>query len=134
MVVYRLERCAAESGRWAESNAVRFEISKTEDTLFLRRRKYWLAKAEKDIGVGDQTVRFAKDTTRWLGIWLDSAFILEENQRRCINRARQAKAKTRRLTTREGGARRKSSRGGAGSRKESDDGGGKAWRNRRGAA
>ena len=36
----------------------------------------------KAIQVGDQTIRFARDSTRWLGIWLDSALmiILREHQ------------------------------------------------------
>ena len=40
-------------------------------------------------------VRFARDATRWLGVWLDSALTLRENRRRCVNRARQAEAKAR---------------------------------------
>ena len=36
----KLERYAAASLRWADSNAVRFEASKTEAILFSKRRKH----------------------------------------------------------------------------------------------
>ena len=45
---------------------------------------------------GQPEVRFARGATRWLGVWLDP----ERNQRRCVNRARQAEAGIRRLTPR----------------------------------
>ena len=39
-VVSKLERCGAASLQWADSNAVHFETSKTEATLFSKRRKH----------------------------------------------------------------------------------------------
>ena len=72
-VVQCIERCATASLRWVEDDAVRFETSKTEAMLFSRKRKHWQPKAEKPIRVGDQTVFFARDPTRWLGIRLGSA-------------------------------------------------------------
>lgn len=47
-------------------------------------------------------VCFARDTMRWLGIWLDLALTLQENQRCCINRARRAEARVQRITTKNG--------------------------------
>ena len=41
--------------------------------------KHWQTKAEKATRVGDQTVRFAMDATRRLGMPLDSALALGEN-------------------------------------------------------
>lgn len=63
---------------WAGSNAVTFETSKTEAILFSSKRKHYRAKAEKRIRVGAQAARFARDATRWLGVWLDSALTLRE--------------------------------------------------------
>ena len=79
-VVQRLERYAAASLTWADGNAVRFEMSKTEAVLFSRRKAHQLCRAP--IRVGDQTVRFTPEATHWLGVWLDSELRLVENRRR----------------------------------------------------
>ena len=52
--------------------------------------------------MGEQTVRFTRDTTRWLGIWLNSAPTLQDNRRRCINLARQVKARLQRIVNKFG--------------------------------
>ena len=49
--------------------------------------------------MGSQTVRFAREATRWLGIWLDSSLSLAENRRRRINKAKQAEARLRRIVS-----------------------------------
>lgn len=54
------------------------------------------------IGVGDQTVRFAPDVTRWLGIWLVSMLGLVENRRHRIAKTRQAGARLRRIISKYG--------------------------------
>lgn len=51
------------------------------------------------IQVGEQTVHFNHDSTRWLGVWLDSALTLRDNRQRCIARARQAESRLRHLVT-----------------------------------
>ena len=68
-VVDKLERCAAASLQWADRN--RFETSKTEAILFSKKRKHRRCNTGRGIQVGSQTARFASETTRWLGIWLD---------------------------------------------------------------
>ena len=52
--------------------------------------------------MGSQEVHFARDAIRWLGVWLDSAPTLRESRHRYANRAHQAEAKIRRLTTKYG--------------------------------
>ena len=94
-VTTKLEGCARASLRWAESNAVRFETAKTEAILFSRKRKH--RRCQRGIRVGNQTVHFAPDSTRWLGIWLDSALTLPENQQRRIGKTHQAEARIRRI-------------------------------------
>ena len=96
-VVRKLEGCAAASLRWAESNAVCFETSKTEVVLFSRRRGPRHRRCERTIRVGDQQIRFAEGATHWLGIWLDSALTLAENRRIRIGKGRQAEARLRRI-------------------------------------
>ena len=68
-VVDELEKCAAASLQWAKRNAVKFETPKTEAIHFSRQRRH--RQCERGIRVGDQTVHFAHEATRWLGIWLD---------------------------------------------------------------
>ena len=55
-MVNKLERCAAASLKWADDNAVRFEASKTEATLFSKKRKY--RRCEREIRVGTHRARF----------------------------------------------------------------------------
>ena len=65
-VVNKLGRCADVSLRWANGSAVRFETSKPEAILFSRQRKH--RRCDRGVQVGDQTVHFAREATRWLGI------------------------------------------------------------------
>ena len=51
--------------------------------------------------MGDQQTHFAKGAVRWLGLWLGSAVALVEN-RRCVNRTRQAEARIRRIVSKHG--------------------------------
>lgn len=43
--------------------------------------------------MGNQTVSFSREATRWLGIWLSSTLTLAENRRRRIGKMRQAEAR-----------------------------------------
>ena len=95
-VTVGLESCAAESLTWAESNAVRFE-SKTEAVLLSKRRSHGKARACWAIQIGEQNIHFAREATRWLGIWIDSALTLRDSRRRVLNRAKGAEAAIRRL-------------------------------------
>ena len=65
-VAQKLEMCAAASLRWANDNAVHFETSKTKAILLSKKRKH--RQSNRTIRVGNQTVRFTRETTRWLGI------------------------------------------------------------------
>ena len=70
--VDKLERCAAASLQWADSNAVRFGTSKTEVVLFFRKRKH--RRCDKTIGLDARP----SGSMRRLGIWLDSTLSLAE--------------------------------------------------------
>ena len=78
-VVGKLERCTAASLKWADSNAVRFEESKTEAILFSKRRKHKRCRREIRVGASHR-VRFNPESTRCLGIWLDASLSLAENR------------------------------------------------------
>ena len=82
---------------WAKDNAVEFETSKTEATLFTRKRKHWKKRAEARTRVGEHTIQFNKEVTRWLGIWLDSSLKLTTHRQKRINRAKVAERRLRSL-------------------------------------
>ena len=60
-VTVGLESCAAESHIWAESNAVKFETSKTEAILLSRSRSHEKTRTCRTIQVGEQNIPFAKE-------------------------------------------------------------------------
>ena len=101
-VAQGLQWCTKESLRWAEGNAVRFEVTKAEAVLLSKRRSHGREKRERSVRVGDNFSPFAHAATRWLGMWLDSALTLMESRRRSFNRARAKEAALRRLVTRHG--------------------------------
>ena len=72
-----LERCAQESIRWARSNVVRSKASKTEAILLSRKKGLGQQIGSRAIQVGDRRVSFAREATRWLEVWLDSALVGE---------------------------------------------------------
>ena len=98
----QLEWCMEESLRWAESNAVRFEVSKKEAILLSRKRGLVQDLVAEPVRVGDLFFPFASEATRWLGVWLDSALTLRTSRRKALNRARAKEATLRRLVTKRG--------------------------------
>lgn len=64
--------------------------------LFSKKPRHWREKAERRIRVGEQIVHFNRET-RWIGNWLDAVLTPKDNKHRCINRARQAEARQRRI-------------------------------------
>jgi hypothetical protein len=89
-VVEKLELCAAESIEWASRRDLQFDTPKTEAALFTRRRghqKHLRPKLTAKIKVGDGFVRFNKEATRWLGVWMDAHLTFEEHHNRCMQKA-----------------------------------------------
>ena len=97
-----LESCAAESLIGAESNAVKFETSKTEAILLFRRWSHGKNRTWRTIQVGEQNTFFTKEATQWLGIWIDSALTLRDSHHRVLNRAKGAEAAICRLVSKYG--------------------------------
>ena len=84
-----LEGCVRESILWGEQNAVRFEESKTKALLLSKKKG---VREEDGVQVGMRRIPFAREATRWLGVWLDHSLNLRESKRRVLNRARRADA------------------------------------------
>lgn len=59
---------------WVTDHAVTYDINNTEAILFSKARNPKLRKQISDIPLqlGNHTIFFNKEVTRWLGIWFDS--------------------------------------------------------------
>ena len=59
---------------WGKSNAVTYDVAKTEAVLFSKSHRQRLNKqiAEVHINIEAEKIKFNKEATLWLGIWLDS--------------------------------------------------------------
>ena len=75
---------------WGKSNAVTYDLAKTEAVLFSKSHRQRLNKeiAAVQIKIGPEKIKFNNEATRWLGIWLDSqlkftAHVNEKFQRAC---------------------------------------------------
>jgi ribonuclease HI len=101
-VTTKLEAAAKAAATWAKDNHVEFDIAKTEAVLFTRRRNDRLPRLAQRIKVGRHEVRYNKDATRWLGIWLDSQLTFAEHHNVMMRKARGAQRELRRLSTQRG--------------------------------
>jgi hypothetical protein len=100
-VVTKLEECAAKSIEWASRRGLQFHTAKTEAALFTHRRghkKHPQPKLTAKIRVGDGFIRFNKEATRWLGVWMDAHLTFKEHHNRCMKNPRAAEARLRTLT------------------------------------
>jgi hypothetical protein len=100
-VVSILERCAVKRIEWASRRGLQFDTAKTEVALFTRRRghrKHLRPKLTAKIRVGNESVRFNAQATRWLGVWMDAHLTFKEDHNRCMKKAREAEARIRTLT------------------------------------
>jgi len=98
-VARKLTNAATYAVEWASENAVAFDVDKTEAMLLTRKHKIeW----NTEIQVDGQTVKFNKQATRWLGIWIDSSLSLKDHHQAMMKKARNAQQRMRRLTGRMG--------------------------------
>ncbi len=94
-----LEKVGRIALEWGANNAVTYDISKTEAVLFSKARRQKLTKLlETRVRIGEETVCFKKEATRWLGIWLDSKlnFTFHVNER--LKKAQAAEAQIKGLS------------------------------------
>ena len=100
-VVQKLEAGAAESMEWASRRDLQFDTAKTEAALFTRRKgrqKHLRPKLTPNSKVGNGFVRFNKEVTRWLGVWMYAHLTFKEHHNRCMRKARAAEARQGALT------------------------------------
>jgi len=81
-VVQQLEACAAESIECDSRRDLQFDTAKTEAALFTRRKgrkKHLRPKLTSKIKVGNSFIRFNKEATEWLGVWMDAHLTFKEH-------------------------------------------------------
>ena len=72
-----------------------------EEPLFTRKRghrKHLRPKLSAKIRVGNRSIRFNAQATRWLRVWMDAHLTFKEHHNRCMKKARAAEARLRTLT------------------------------------
>jgi len=92
-----LEACAKEAQIWVKENTCQYCIGKTEAILFTRKRKNKESKMKARIRVRNHEVQYNKKATRWLGVWLDSMFTLNNHTKKSFAKARRAQNRVRSL-------------------------------------
>jgi len=72
-----------------------------EVALFTRRRglrKHLRPKQTAKIKVGNESIRFNAQATRWLGVWMDAHLTFKEHHNRCMKKPTATEARLRTLT------------------------------------
>ena len=69
---------------------VTYDIAKIKAVLFSKSHHQQLDKqiAEVNIKIGAENIQFNKETTRWLGIWLDSQLKFKSHVNKKVRKAR----------------------------------------------
>ena len=95
-----LEKVAQTVIKWGNSNAVTYDIAKTEAAMFSKSHRQRLNKqiAKTDIKIGAESINFNKEATRWLGIWLDSQLKFTAHVNQKFRAARTAEIQIKGLT------------------------------------
>lgn len=77
---------------WGRLNAVTYDTSKTKAVLFSKSHRQRLNKQlrESKIKVGTKNILFNKETTRWLGVWLNTQLKFTSHINERVKRARTA--------------------------------------------
>ena len=85
---------------WGKRNAVTYDTAKTELVLFSRARQRRLNQhlRETTVLVGGERIKFNKDATRWLGIWLDSQLKFTAHINERLTKAKTAEIQVKRLS------------------------------------
>ena len=99
-IAQSLEKVAKTALEWGMANTVTYNTAKTEVILFSKSRRQRLNKQlqETKIKVGKEKIRFNKEATRWLDVWLDSQLKFTSHINERVRRARIAEVQIKSLT------------------------------------
>jgi hypothetical protein len=82
LLVPIFERSAAKSIEWASRRGLQLDTAKMEAALFTcsrGHRKHLRPKLTAKLRVGNRSIRFNTQATRWLGIWIDANLTFNEH-------------------------------------------------------
>src|SRR5271154_29236 len=85
-----LEQAGQKAIDWGLQNSVSFEVDKTEAVLFTKKRKLAKEANQAKIRLAGETIRYNKEATRWLGLWLDSGLSFKAHYKIRLQKARKA--------------------------------------------
>lgn len=85
---------------WGKSNAVTYDVAKTEAVLFSKAHRQRLNKqiTGVHIKIEAEKIKFNKEATQWLGIWLDSQLKFSAHVNEKLQRTRTAEIQIKGLT------------------------------------
>ena len=79
-----------------------FKTLKTKAVLFTRSRKTQQRAQETTIQIGEKQTTFNKDTTKWLGFWLDYSLNFNQHFKKKLAKTTQVLHQTQALSKRKG--------------------------------
>jgi ribonuclease HI len=96
-----LEMAGTEAISWGIANNVSFEVNKTEAVLFTKKRGRALRQSlsRAKITLDGSAISYNQDATRWLGIWLDSGLTLKSHYQIRLQKAKNAEARLRSISS-----------------------------------
>lgn len=99
-VATSLEKIGDAVVEWGFSNAVTYDVAKTEALLFLKARNKKLKEEilARELTFGGQNIKFNDKATRWLEVWFDSGLTFATHISERLKKAHAAKASIRGLT------------------------------------
>ena len=92
-----------DNAEWGSDNKVEFEVSKTDVSLFSRRRKILQAVDRVVVRIGEQSFVIKHEATKGLGFWLDPKLSFKTNFENRIASAKGALQRVASLTNSNGG-------------------------------
>lgn len=96
----RIEKVGIMAIEWGQDNCLDFDHAKTEAVAFTKRRKIRSHIQQASAKIKDVTIKFNKEATRWLGVWLDSALSFREHKDTYLQKKRRAEARLKAVTNR----------------------------------
>jgi hypothetical protein len=95
-ITTKLEECATLVKEWAKDNVVEFDEAKSEAIFFKKKKDK--RKLRMNINLGNSNeIAYNKGATRWLEMWMDSAFNFNEHFTKRMAKAAQKEKELQRL-------------------------------------
>ena len=98
-VTKTLEQAGEEAINWGLQNSISFEVDKTEAVLFTKKRKLAKEANQARIRLANERIRYNKEATKWLGVWLDSGLSFKTHYQTRLQKAKAAENRLRSISS-----------------------------------